>query len=120
MGGPPMETVPDVTPRPARKARKRAAGEGSIRKRSDGLWVARLMVGTKLNGDPDVRQVSAKTQALCRERLDALKAQAANGTLPAAEMAGLTVAAFLDRWLSSVTNNRRVATHVRYQGYVEN
>jgi hypothetical protein len=61
-------------------AKKRADREGTIFKRSDGLWIGRLMVGTKLDGKPDIRQVSAKTQAACREKLDALKAQAANGT----------------------------------------
>lgn len=104
----------------ARKPRKRASGEGSLRfneKRK--LWVGRLMVGRRLDGKPDVREVTAKTQRACRERLDALKLQAANGSLSSSEAAGLTVAAFLDRWLSMVQDSRRVATYLRYRAYSE-
>lgn len=101
-----------------RRARKRAAGEGSIRKRADGIWVARLMVGTLPNGNPDVRQVAAKTQAACREKLDALKLQVMNGTLPSADLAGLTFRAFLDRWLATVKPNIRETTYRRYEQYV--
>jgi integrase len=115
-----MTTTVDATPA-KRKAKKRADGEGSIRySETKKLWIARVMVGNRLDGKPDIREVAAKTQRACREKLDALKAQAAGGALSSAETAGLTVAAFLDRWLSSVTNNRRAATHIRYQGYVEN
>jgi len=101
-----------------RRTRKRAAGEGTIRKRADGLWVGRLMVGMKPNGDPDIRQVSAKTQALCRERLDALKAQVANGTLASTDMAGFTVAMLLDRWLATAKPNLRQSTYTRYERFV--
>ena len=59
-----------------RKAKKRADGEGSIRwSETKKLWIGRLMVGTRLDGKPDIREVSAKTQKACREKLDALKAQ---------------------------------------------
>ena len=102
-----------------RRARKRAAGEGTMRKRSDGIWIARLMVGYLPNGDPDVRQVSAKSQAACRGKLDALKQQAASGMLPSADLAGLTVGALLDRWLSTVKLNLRDTTHRLYRGYSE-
>ena len=57
-----------------RKARKRADGEGSIRySETKELWIGRLMVARRLDGKPDIREVSAKTQRACRERLDALK-----------------------------------------------
>jgi integrase len=111
----------DVVVERKRKAKKRAHGEGSLRySEAKGLWIGRLMVGTRLDGKPDIREVSAKSQKACRERLDALRARAANGTLASTDLAGLTVAGFLDKWLSAVTNSRRAATHVRYRGYVEN
>jgi integrase len=102
-----------------RKKKHRAAGEGSMFKRADGIWMGRLMVGYRLDGRPDVRQVSAKSQAACREKLDALKAQAANGTLASGDVAGMTVAALLDPWLSTVGPNLRASTSTRYRGYVE-
>ena len=103
-----------------KKARKRkgADREGSIFKRSDGLWIGRVMVGAKPDGKPDIRQVSAKTQGLCRERLHALKSQATNGTLASIDTAGMTVAAFLDRWLASVKPNLREKTYRGYSQHV--
>ncbi len=94
-----------------RRGRKRTDGEGSIRY-SEGkkLWLARLMVGYRLDGKPDIREVAAKTQKECKARLDALKAQAAGDTLPSTDVAGLTVAAFLDRWLATARPNLRERT----------
>jgi integrase len=100
------------------KKKHRANGEGTIYKRADDIWIGRLMVGTRLDGKPDVRQVSAKSQAACRAKLDALKLQATNGNLSAAETTGLTVAAFLDRWLMTVEPNLRESTLRLYRGYV--
>jgi len=107
-------------PEAKRRARKRADGEGSIRY-SEGkkLWLARLMVGYRLDGRPDIREVSAKTQKVCKARLDALKAQANGGTLPSTDVAGLTVGAFIDRWLGAVKPNLRERTYVLYRGYCE-
>jgi len=103
-----------------RRARKRADGEGNIRySETKKLWIGRLMVGYRLDGKPDIREVAAKTQKDCKAKLDALKGQAAGGMLPSADLAGLTVAAFLDRWLATVRNTRRAATYIRYRGYVE-
>jgi integrase len=102
-----------------RRARKRADGEGSIKYRADKqLWVARLMVGRRPDGKPDLRDVTAKTQKACREKLDALKAQTRNGTLPSAAVTGLTVEAFLHRWLATVKPGVRESTHCLYSGYV--
>lgn len=102
-----------------RKQKHRAAGEGSMFKRADGIWIGRLMVGYRLDGKPDVRQVSAKSQAACREKLDALKLELANGTLVGGDVASLTVASFLDRWLTTVKPNLRSSTYTRYRGYTE-
>ena len=102
-------------PEGKRRARKRADGEGSIFKRADGISIGRLMVGVKLDGKLDVRQVSAKSQGVCREKLDALKAQAANGTLASGDAASLTVGQFLDRWLATVKPNLRDSTYRRYE-----
>src|SRR3954467_8037311 len=102
-----------------RKAKKRADGEGSIRwSEAKKLWIGRVMVGRRLDGKPDVREVTAKTQKACREKLDALKGQATSGTLPPAEMAGLTVCAFLARWLATIKPNLRQSTHQRYERFV--
>ena len=47
--------------KPARKARKRADGEDSIRwNKARRLFVARIMVGYRSDGKPDVREVKSK------------------------------------------------------------
>lgn len=51
-------------------AKKRANGEGSIRRRSNGRWEGRYTAGIDpVTGRSVQKSVSAKTQAECRERL---------------------------------------------------
>ena len=54
---------------------KRKYGEGSIFLRKDGRWEGRVVVGYKENGNPKTKNVTAKTQAECKEKLQALKVQ---------------------------------------------
>src|SRR5687768_13943788 len=113
-----MATTEAATPK--RKPRKRADGEGSIRwSETKKLWIGRVMVGRRLDGKPDIREVTAKSQKTCRGKLDALRAQAANGTLASGDVVGMTVSALLDRWLSTVKPNLRESTYTRYRGYTE-
>ena len=55
-------------------AKKRANGEGNIRKRDDGRWEGRIVVGHKENGDSIFRYVYAPTQkelsAKLRQHID--------------------------------------------------
>ena len=89
--------------KPARKARKRADGEGSIRwNKARKLFVARIMVGYRPDGKPDVREVKSKHQGECRKKLDAIKARMADGSLGDAKSGRETVAAYLDWWLTSI------------------
>ena len=50
-------------------AKKRANGEGSIRKRSDGRWEGRYTVGYDENGKVKMKNVLGKTQAEVKEKL---------------------------------------------------
>ena len=52
-------------------AKKRANGEGSIRKRSDGRWEGRYTVGYDENGKVKMKNVLGKTQAEVKEKLKA-------------------------------------------------
>src|SRR6266542_2320882 len=76
--------VPAAEPASKRKARKRADGEGTLSfDKKSRLWRGSLMVGMKtvttedgkLIQRHDRRKVAARTQELCRQRLDALKHQ---------------------------------------------
>lgn len=44
-------------------AKRRPSGDGMVRKRVDGRWEGRIVVGHKNNGEPIYRYVLAKTQA---------------------------------------------------------
>ena len=52
---------------------KRKYGEGSVFLRKDGLWEVRIIIGYNESGNPKTKNVTAKTQAECKEKLQALK-----------------------------------------------
>ena len=52
-------------------AKKRANGEGSIRKRPDGRWEGRYIAGHDENGKPIRKNVLGKSQAEVKEKLRA-------------------------------------------------
>jgi hypothetical protein len=57
-----MAGIAGTTQDRTRKARKRADGEGTFSQHAtSGLWRGRLMVGRKVDGKPDIREVYAKT-----------------------------------------------------------
>ena len=43
-------------------AKRRPSGDGMVRKREDGRWEGRIVVGHKSNGDPIFRYLSAGSQ----------------------------------------------------------
>jgi integrase len=61
-------------------ARKRAHGEGTISRRTDGTWEAKVSLGYGPDGKRKRKTVYGKTQAEVREKLEALKRQLADGT----------------------------------------
>ena len=46
---------------------KRKYGEGSVFLRKDGRWEGRIIIGYNENGNPKTKNVTAKTQAECKE-----------------------------------------------------
>ena len=51
-------------------AKRRANGEGNIRKRKDGRWEGRYTAGhDPLTGKPIIKNVLAKTQSQAKEKL---------------------------------------------------
>ena len=54
-------------------AKKRKYGSGTVRKRSDGRWEARVVIGYDDNGNPKTKNVLAKTKAECLVKLEELK-----------------------------------------------
>ena len=61
-------------------AKKRSNGEGNIRKRKDGRWEGRYTAGhDPETGKAIYKNVLAKTQKECKEKLAAALEQAGNG-----------------------------------------
>ena len=78
-------------------AKKRANGEGNVRKRSDGRWEGRFTVGhDPLTGKQIFKNVLAKTQAEAKEKLK--QAIAKSGKLDFTKTGKYTVGQWLDVW----------------------
>ena len=54
-------------------SKKRKSGEGMLRKRSDGRWEARVVIGYDENNLPRTKNVTAVNKEKCLEKLEALK-----------------------------------------------
>ena len=70
-------------------ARKRKAGDGTVRQRKDGRWEGRVVIGYDDNGYPKTKNVLAKTKKECVEKLQKLKEECGEislcGDKPSAE-----------------------------------
>ena len=101
-------------------AKRRANGEGNIRKRKDGRWEGRYTAGR----DPETgkaiyKNVLAKTQKECKEKLaQAIKKCEQVDTVKAEQY---TVGQWMDIWFENWAKVKvRPSSHQTYCGYIEN
>ena len=100
-------------------SKRRPSGDGLIRKRKDGRWEGRIVVGHRTDGLPIYRSVFAKTQRELMPRLNQLKEYYAGMELN--EHSKITLAEWLNRWLNEFKAPMIRATTVdRYRRYIEN
>ena len=78
-------------------ANKRPDGDGLVRKRSDGRWEGRIVVGHKVDGKPIYRSVFAKTQKELMEKLH--RSIETFRDVELKENSNLTLGEWLDKWL---------------------
>ena len=79
-------------------AKRSPAGDGMVRKRADGRWEGRIVVGHKEDGSPIFRSVFAKTQ---KEVMRKLHSQIeAYRDVELTEASNMTLGEWLDKWLS--------------------
>ena len=99
-------------------AKRRPSGDGMVRKRDDGRWEGRIVVGHKKNGDSIFRYVYAPTQkelsAKLRQHIDSY--QGADLT----EQSRMMLSEWLDQWLRSTADTLRPNTLRNYRSYIEN
>ncbi len=100
-------------------AKKRANGEGNIRKRADGRWEGRYTAGYHTEtGKRIIKNVLGKTQAECKAKLSA--AMAATRGIDVSRADEYTVATWLRSWYEIYAKpNIRISTANRYQLMVE-
>ena len=79
-------------------AKRRPNGDGLVRKRDDGRWEGRIVVGHKNNGSPIYRYVFAKTQKELLEQLHGHIETYRDAELT--EDCKMSLGEWLDRWLN--------------------
>ena len=82
-------------------AKRRPAGDGMVRKREDGRWEGRIVVGHKKNGDSIFRYISAPTQKELSAKLRQLT-EAYKG-VDLTEESNMALSVWLDKWLDEHT-----------------
>ena len=99
--------------------KRRPSGDGMVRKRDDGRWEGRIVVGHKANGDPIFRHVYAKTQKALTEKLH--QSIECHQDVELTEDSRMTLGEWLDRWLAEYKDGTiRPGTLEGYRNYIEN
>ena len=78
-------------------AKRRPSGDGMVRKREDGRWEGRIVVGHKKNGDSIFRYIAAPTQKELSVKLRQLT-EAYKG-VDLTEESNMSLSVWLDKWL---------------------
>ena len=100
-------------------ARKRPDGDGTVRKRADGRWEGRIVVGHKKSGAPIYKSVFAKTQRELMPKLHKVIDEYRGTELT--ENGGITLGEWMDRWLSEYAEpTLRPSTVTGYRNTVNN
>ena len=100
-------------------AKRRPSGDGMVRKREDGRWEGRIVVGHKKNGTPIFQHAYACTQKELTEKLHQNIERYQDVELT--EDSRMTLGEWLDRWLTDYKENTvRPGTLAGYRSCIEN
>ena len=98
--------------------KRRPSGDGLVRKRADGRWEGRIVVGHKEDGKPIYRSVFAEKQGDLMPKLHELKDQYAGVELT--EDSSITLDEWLGRWLEEYKKPiLRPSTYAGYSKYCQ-
>ena len=98
--------------------KRRPAGDGMVRKREDGRWEGRIVIGHKENGEPLFRHVYAKTQKALLDKLH--QNIECYRDVELTEDSRMTLGEWLDRWLTEYkAGTVRPGTLEGYRRYIE-
>ena len=99
-------------------AKRRPSGDGMVRKRDDGRWEGRIVVGHKDNGDSIFRYVYADTQKELSAKLR--KSITAYQGVDLTEQSRMTLSEWMDQWLENKAGTIRLKTLANHRGYIKN
>ena len=95
-------------------AKRRPAGDGMVRKREDGRWEGRIVIGHKNNGDPIFHYDYGRTQKELTDKLHQSIDRYRDVELT--EDSQMTLGKWLDRWLEEYKSGTlRPGTMIRYR-----
>ena len=98
--------------------KRRPSGDGMVRKREDGRWEGRIVIGHKDSGEPIFRYVSARTQKELLKKLHQNIEEYRDVDL--CENSKMSLGEWLDRWLEEyVAPSVRPSTLEGYRGYIQ-
>ena len=99
-------------------AKRRPAGDGMVRRRDDGRWEGRIVIGHRENGEPLFRHVYAKTQKALLDKLH--QNIECYRDVELTEDSRMTLSQWLDRWLTEYkAGTVRPGTLEGYRRYIE-
>ena len=99
-------------------AKRRPAGDGMVRKRDDGRWEGRIVIGHRENGEPLFRHVYAKTQKALLDKLH--QNIECYRDVELTEDSRMTLGQWLNRWLTEYkAGTVRPGTLKSYRCYIE-
>ena len=99
-------------------AKRRANGDGTLRKRDDGRWEGRIVIGTKKNGQTLYKGFTNKSQKEVLSQMNLFKEKLKGATL--CEDYRMTLGEWLDKWLNEhKAFSIRESTKQGYSRYIE-
>ena len=98
-------------------SKRRANGDGMIRRLQSGTWEGRIVVGHKEDGSSIFRYVYAKTQKDLKTKLEKLKNEYKNADLT--EDSTMLLSEWLMVWLEDEKINLRSSTYNSYMTYIK-
>ena len=99
-------------------AKRRPAGDGMVRRREDGRWEGRIVIGHKENGEPLFRHAYAKNQKALLDKLH--QNIECYRDVELTEDSRMTLSEWLDRWLTEYkAGTVRPGTLKNYRCYIE-
>ena len=98
--------------------KRRPSGDGMVRKRDDGRWEGRIVVGHKENGDSIFRYIYADSQkkltAKLRQNIDIYQG------IDLTEQSRMTLAEWLEQWVGQISATLRPSTLENYRNDMKN